>query len=73
MTMITTKEYQEFLQKSEGLTDAEYEMVFSKQMLETCMPPYWFHDIEGAYKRYKKVLEIRKIKEATEKQKEKEF
>ena len=71
--IMTAKEYQKFLQRSEGLTDAEYEMVFSKQMLETCTPPYWFYDIEGAYKRYEKVLEMRKLKEKAEKQKEKEF
>lgn len=60
--MLTGKEYQHFLQQTDILSEEEYAYVFSQTLLDTCTPPYWFSDVDSAYRRFLEVQENRKRK-----------
>ncbi len=58
--LITAKDYQLFLQKTDNLTEEEYRTVFGDILTETCTPPYWYSDIESAYRRFAKLMREKK-------------
>lgn len=58
--MLTGKEYQHFLQQTDILSEEEYAYVFSQTLLDTCTPPYWYADIESAYRRFAELMREKK-------------
>ena len=58
--LITAKDYQLFLQKTDNLTEEEYRIVFGDILTETCTPPYWYADIDAAYHRFAKLMREKK-------------
>lgn len=58
--LITAKDYQLFLQKTDNLTEEEYRQVFGDILTDTCTPPYWYSDIESAYRRFAKLMREKK-------------
>lgn len=58
--LITAKDYQLFLQKTESLTEREYRRVFGDMLTDTCTPPYWYADINAAYRRFAELMREKK-------------
>lgn len=58
--LITAKDYQLFLQKTDGLTEEEYRRVFGDVLTDTCTPPYWYADINAAYRRFAELMREKK-------------
>ena len=58
--LVTAKDYQLFLQKVDSLTEEEYRRVFGDMLTDTCTPPYWYADIDAAYRRFAKLMREKK-------------
>lgn len=58
--LVTAKDYQLFLQKADSLTEEEYRRVFGDMLTDTCTPPYWYADIDVAYRRFAELMREKK-------------
>lgn len=57
--------YQRFLQLTDSLDEQDYRFVFGNILADQSIPPYWYHDIIGAVRRYNTILSEREKRDDT--------